>query len=66
MREYERVRKIALVLPAVSERISHGEPCFDTTGKHKVDWGEVASILEDAYRTVAPKALVAELDRTAG
>jgi hypothetical protein len=128
VREYERVRKIALALPAVSERISHGEPCFfirekrplcyfhdnhnhdgrislwcpvppgvqeemvraapqrffkpptsargvfadwlgvylDTTGKHKVDWGEVAAIVVDAYRTVAPKALVAELDRKAG
>jgi hypothetical protein len=27
-----------------------------------VDWGEVADIVEDAYRTVAPKKLVAELD----
>jgi hypothetical protein len=27
-----------------------------------VDWGEVAAICEDAYRTVAPKKLVAELD----
>lgn len=24
----ERVRKIALALPEVSERLSHGEPCF--------------------------------------
>lgn len=28
----------------------------------KVDWGEVAAICEDAYRTVAPKTLVARLD----
>ena len=27
-----------------------------------VDWDEVADIVEDAYRTVAPKKLVAELD----
>lgn len=27
-----------------------------------VDWGEIAEIVEDAYRMVAPKALVAELD----
>jgi hypothetical protein len=27
-----------------------------------VDWDEVAAICEDAYRTVAPKKLVAELD----
>jgi len=35
---------------------------LDTSGKHKVDWREVAAIVEDAYRHVAPKALVAELD----
>lgn len=29
-----------------------------------VDWDEVADIVEDAYRTVAPKKLVAELDTT--
>ncbi|MBA2608329.1 MAG: MmcQ/YjbR family DNA-binding protein [Actinobacteria bacterium] len=29
----------------------------------KVDWGEVESVIEDAYRTVAPKPLVAQLDR---
>jgi hypothetical protein len=27
-----------------------------------VDWDEVAAICEDAYRTVAPKTLVARLD----
>jgi len=27
-----------------------------------VDWAEVADIVDDAYRTVAPKKLVAELD----
>jgi hypothetical protein len=123
-RELQRVRRIALTLPEVNERISHGEPCFfvrdkrplcyyhddhngdgrislwcpvptgvqeemvsaepvrffapatsssgvfsgwlgvylDTPGRHKVDWGEVAAILEDAYRYVAPKRLVAMLD----
>ena len=30
-----------------------------------VDWGEVAEVVADAYRTVAPKRLVAELDREA-
>lgn len=29
-----------------------------------VDWAEVAEIVEDAYRVVAPKRLVAELDKT--
>ena len=28
----------------------------------EVDWDEIAEICEDAYRTVAPKKLVAELD----
>jgi len=36
---------------------------LDTSGKDKVDWGEIAAILEDAYRNVAPKTLIAELDR---
>ena len=124
MSPLNRVRRIALALPGVNERTSHGEPCFfvrgkrplayfhdnhngdgrlslwcpappgvaaelaatepdrffepptsargvfstwlgvylDTTGRNRIDWAEVAAILEDAYRTVAPKALVAELD----
>jgi len=28
----------------------------------RVDWGEIAAICEDAYRAVAPKNLVTELD----
>jgi hypothetical protein len=27
-RQLDRVRKIALALPEVNERLSHGEPCF--------------------------------------
>ena len=34
---------------------------LDTTGTNKFDWREIAAILEDAFRTVAPKSLVAEL-----
>lgn len=111
-------------MPEVSERVSHGEPCFfvrdarplcyyhddhngdgrlalwcpappgvpeeltsseprrffkpamsasgtfsgwlgvflDTSGQDRVDWDEIAAILEDAYRCVAPKRLIAELD----
>lgn len=30
-----------------------------------VDWDEIASIVEDAYRCVAPKKLIAELDALA-
>jgi hypothetical protein len=123
-RELDRVRKIALALPEVNERLSHGEPCFfvrdkrpvcyyhddhngdgrislwcpaprgaqealvsteperyfkppmsakgifsgwlgvflDTSGENKVDWDEIAAILDDAYRNVAPKKLITELD----
>jgi len=121
-----RIRQIALALPAVNERVSHGEPCFfvrdrrplcyfhddrngngrvslwcpsppgvqaemvaadplrffapptsasgvfvswlgvylDTSGSNKVDWAEIGDILEEAYRLVAPKNLVAELDKS--
>lgn len=122
--ELEHVRDIALSLPGVEERLSHGAPCFfiqgrrplcyfhdhhnddrvsvwcpagpgvqeelvaaepepcfapptsargtfatwigvylDTPGDAAVDWGEVAEILEDAFRLVAPASAVAELDR---
>jgi len=119
-----QVRRIALALPKVNERLSHGEPCFfvrdkrplcyfhddhngdgrislwcpipldvqeelvstdpvrffrppmsssgvfsgwlgvflDLSGKNRMEWDEIAAILEDAYRHVAPKSLVAELD----
>ena len=30
----------------------------------RVDWDEIAAIVEDAYRVVAPKTLVAQLDQT--
>jgi hypothetical protein len=29
----------------------------------EVDWDEVASLVEEAYRQVAPKSLIAQLDR---
>jgi hypothetical protein len=36
---------------------------LDTGGDDRVDWTEIAGIVEDGYRTVAPKARVAELDQ---
>jgi hypothetical protein len=122
--QLDRVRRIALALPEVTERRSHGAPCFfvrdvrpvcyfhdhhhgdnrismwcpappgvaealvsaeperffapptsaagtfagwlgvylDATGRDAVDWTEVAAIVTDAYRTVAPKTLIAVLD----
>ena len=121
-RQFDRLRRIALALPEVNERTSHGEPCFFVQDKRPlcyyhddhngdgrvsvwcpvpdgvqdelvaadpdrffapptsargvfatwlgiyldvpdVDWAEVAAILEDAYRVVAPKRLAAALDR---
>ena len=118
------MRGIALALPGVNERLSHGEPCFfirdrrplcyfhdnhngdgrisiwcpvatdvqaelvttessrffklptsatgvisgwlgaylELTGQDRVDWSEISALVEDAYRQVAPKSLVAELD----
>jgi hypothetical protein len=35
---------------------------LDTTGPHRVDWGEVAAVVEDAFRHIAPAVLVKELD----
>lgn len=119
-----RIRKIALALPEVNERRSHGEPCFfvcnkrplcyyhdDHNGDGRIslwcpapagaqdelvsadavrffrpppsaggvfadwiglfldspppsaaDWHEIAEIIQDAYRCVAPKRLVKLLD----
>jgi hypothetical protein len=34
---------------------------LDTTGTHNVQWSEIAAIVEDAYRLVAPKRLVVDL-----
>jgi hypothetical protein len=120
----DRLRAIALGMPEVTERLSHGATCFfvrekrplcyfhdhhdddrvslwcpappgvqevlvaseptrffkpptsargtfsewlgvflDTPGEAAVDWEEVAEILADAFRLVAPAAAVAELDR---
>lgn len=35
---------------------------LDLAGDDAVDWAEVAAVVADAYRQVAPKALVAVLD----
>ena len=122
--ELGHVRAIALALPGVSERVSHGEPCFFVEGRRplcyfhdnhrgdgrvslwcpapvgvpaeltasepgrffhptpsasgvfagwlgvyldaddddRVEWNEIAAIVEDAFRTIAPKRLIARLD----
>ncbi len=113
----ERLRRICLVLPETTERLSHGEPTFFVRGKKVfatyadhhhddrlgfwcpapsgaqqalveaapqrffvppyvggrgwvgvyldvagVDWGEISELVEDAYRMVAPRTLLAQLD----
>ena len=122
--QLDQIRKIALALPEVHERVSHGAICFfvqdkrplcyfhdnhrgdgrvslwcpappgvqeelvvgeperfykpptsargtfsdwvgvflDTAGANRVDWREIAAIIKDAYRMVAPKQLIADLD----
>jgi hypothetical protein len=112
----DRLRRLCLALPEVTERLSHGEPTWFVRGKktfvtyadhhhggrlafwcaapagaqealaaaeptrffvppyvgHRgwlgvyldvsLDWDELADLVEDAYRMIAPKRLVAELD----
>lgn len=119
--ELDGIRKLALALPEVNERLSHGAPCFFVHNKRplcyyhddhrgdgrvslwlpvrpgvqkemiaaeperffkpqtsasghfenwvgmfldvsELDWREIAAMLEEAFRTVAPKILVRELD----
>jgi hypothetical protein len=115
--QLERLRRLCLALPEVTERLSHGEPTwfvrdkkvFVTYADHHhddrlafwcaapegvqtmlieaepehffrppyvghrgwlgvyldvddVDWDRIAEIVEDAYRVIAPKRLVAQLD----
>jgi hypothetical protein len=35
---------------------------LDTSDENKIDWDEIAAIVEDAFRTVAPKKVIAKLD----
>ena len=119
--DLHRVRDIALALPEVTERLSHGAPTFFVRSKKTfvmylddhhgdgrlalwcsapegvqaalvdqeperffrppyvgprgwigvrldvdVDWDEIAGIVHDAYRNVAPKKLTAQLDAGPG
>ena len=38
---------------------------LDTTGPQQVDWVEIAAMVEDAFRHIAPDVLVRELDNRA-
>lgn len=57
-----RLRRLCAHLPEVNERPSHGSVAFFVRDKRVPDWGEVAGILGQAYRLVAPKTLVRQLD----
>ena len=35
---------------------------LDLPGRSSVDWNEIAAIIEEAYRLVAPRQLIAELN----
>ena len=35
---------------------------LDTTAPHRIDWNEIAALLEDSFRLIAPRALIEELD----
>lgn len=116
----ERLRRLCLALPGVTERASHGEPAFFIQDKkqfamlddhhhgadrfavwcaappgaqqealdrdpqrffmppyvgargwlgvrldHDPDWDEIAQVIEDAYRAVAPKRLIQQLQEGA-
>lgn len=112
----ERLRRLCLALPEVTERLSHGEPTWFVRGKKtfvtsanqhhddrvafwcaagpdvqatlvaqaperyfrppyvghrgwlgvyldvEVDWDVIGDLVEDAYRVIAPKTLIAQLD----
>jgi hypothetical protein len=123
--ELAEVRRIALALPEVNERTSHGAPCFFIQNKRPLcyyhdnhrgdgrvslwfpvplgvqaevvasaperffkpqtsaagtfenwlgvfldssehDWRDIAVLLEEAFRSAAPKKLIAELDQRRG
>jgi hypothetical protein len=52
----DRARAICQAFPEVTERFSRGAPTWFVRGK------SAAELCEDAYRVVAPKRLVAQLD----
>jgi hypothetical protein len=59
---FQDARDIALALPAATERPSYGTPGFRVQDKLFVDRDELREPLTDAWRTRAPKRLLAELD----
>jgi hypothetical protein len=55
----ETLRRLCLALPETTERLSHGEPTWFVRGK-------TTFVVTDAYRCVAPKRLLAQLDASDG
>lgn len=61
-RELSRVRRIALALPEVNERVSHGETCFFVRGKralcylHDDHYGEGRISLCALFRPISKRS----------
>lgn len=67
----EALRQLCLALPETTERLSHGEPAWFVRGKrvfvtYADHWHQIADLVADAYRAVAPKHLLAALDAREG
>ena len=64
-RELNRVRKIALALPEVNERLSHGTPCFFFRDKKPIAYFHEDGFHGEASRVAlwcpAPKGVPADL-----
>lgn len=43
-------------------KAENSQPFLDIAGENKVVWDEIANILEGAFRDVAPKKRIADLD----
>ncbi len=79
-RDLDHVRKIALAFPAVSERLSHGAPCFFIEGKrplcyyhddHRRDgrisiWCPATPDVQDAMVRVDPERFFRPVTSSAG
>jgi hypothetical protein len=54
----ERLRTICLALPETTEKVAWGEPTWvGVRIDRKADWAMVATLVEQAYRLVAPPRL---------
>lgn len=59
-----RVRSLCLALPGTEQRESHRGWVGVYRDVDDIDWPHVEALVEDAWRSVAPKRLLAEYDAT--